>query len=118
MRKFSPLRGVPAGHEETGIGVLFVLGCRLFPRETALGEGERGVENGWAAPVEVAVGGPEVRGDAVAILPGETADANDRGREGDARRVDALRRHCRQIIVDMRKAWEQSSRILQRGLEI
>lgn len=109
LRKFNPLRGVPAGHEETGIGRLFVFGRRLFPREMAFGEGERGVEKGCAAPVDVAVGGPAVRGDAVASAPGETAEANGRMRDGDARKADAFRRHWRQIIVgceESNSVWE------------
>lgn len=63
--------------------------------------GERGVLKGCAAPVEVAAGGPAVRGlDAVAVAASnwEIEDVNVReGMEG--RRENApLRRHERQII--------------------
>lgn len=52
---------VPAGTLEVGSGTDFFAGCEDIPR--AAGEGERGVEKGWATPVDVAVGGPAVRGE-------------------------------------------------------
>lgn len=35
----------------------------------SLGAGVRGVEKGWAAEVEVAAGGPLVRGEVVEVAP-------------------------------------------------
>ena len=58
FRKFRPFRTVPAGAIETGRGVLS-FGRRCTPRETALGAGERGVEKGCPALVDVAAGGLE-----------------------------------------------------------
>lgn len=49
---------MPAGALETGSGVLG-FGRWWTPRETALGVGERGVEKGCAAPLDVAAGGLE-----------------------------------------------------------
>jgi hypothetical protein len=53
-----PLSGVPAGQEETGGMNLGVLGEARsdMSRETGLGVGERGLEKGWTAPVEVDTG--------------------------------------------------------------
>lgn len=56
---------MPAGVEDTGIDALFVFGRKFTPKETSFGEGESGVLKGCAALVDVAVGGPEVLGDAV-----------------------------------------------------
>jgi hypothetical protein len=57
---------VPAGAIEVGSGALFGLGLNDVPNETALGDGERGVEKGCAALVDVAAGG-EPEGDCGAV---------------------------------------------------
>jgi len=62
----------------------FDFGLRRAPREISFGEGERGFENGCAMPVEVAVGGPEVRGEvdvAVAASRDGRVEENKRGIE-------------------------------------
>jgi hypothetical protein len=58
FRKFRPFRAVPAGAIETGRGVLG-FGRRCRPRGTALEAGERGVEKGCPALVDVAAGALE-----------------------------------------------------------
>lgn len=97
-----PFRGVPARHEDTGKGT-FDFGRNPVPRETSFGEGVKGVENGCVVPVEVAAGGPAVRGDGVAVAGKREAFVVDRGRaiEGNVRRADARRRHREQIIVEV-----------------
>jgi len=79
---------------------LLALGRCATPREFAFGAGERGVEKGCAALVDVAAGRSFGRGFVVAIVPGDTADAKDRVNDLDGRN-EALRRHCLQIIFGL-----------------
>jgi len=79
---------------------LLAFGRCATPREFAFGAGERGVEKGCAALVDVAAGRSFGRGFVVAIVPGDTADAKDRVTVRDGRN-EALRRHCLQIILEL-----------------
>lgn len=95
---------MPAGVILVGGGIAeedFGFGFRDSPRDSGFGVGERGVLKGCAALVEVAAGGPLVRGLAVAASRREIEVVNVR--EGiEWRTKDApLRRQERQIIVVM-----------------
>jgi hypothetical protein len=82
LRKFNPFRDVPAGAIETGRGVLG-FGRKFTPRETALGAGERGVEKGCAALVDVAAEGLDGEELGVGVVRERTTDV--RMRKAEAR---------------------------------
>jgi hypothetical protein len=78
------------------------LGLSDAPRDIPFRDDERGLENGCASPVEVAVGGPAVRGEvrvAVADSWDGRVDENARANEDWGRRADVRRRHRAQIMV-------------------
>lgn len=83
---------MPAGHDET----IWVWSFSDSGPVCFFDEGQ--VENGCAAPVEVAVEPTFGLGEVVDIGQAETADVYVRVGGLDGRRVDALRRHWRQII--------------------
>jgi len=49
----------------------FDFGRSPTPRETSFGAGVKGVEKGCAIPVDVAAGGPAVRGEAGVAVAGD-----------------------------------------------
>ena len=103
---------VPAGILDVGKGVDFLVweGCEEIP--WAAGEGERGVEKGWAAPVEVAVGGPAVRGEEGGDVGGveERSAVCEKRRIGWVRGMDRRVRQREQIIL--REDWRRGGDML------
>ena len=96
-----PLRGVPAGQEDTGGIDLGLLGegRKELPRERGFGAGERGLEKGCAAAVEVAAVRPSVRGGLGVAMAGSNRREEDVNVRVEERRADARCKQRLQIMV-------------------
>jgi hypothetical protein len=92
------LRIVPSGALDTGSGVVLFAGVGSEVPPSGVGEGLRGVEKGCAAPVDVTVGGPLVRGDA-GVAEGGVWASRDVLENERMKREGTLRRRQREQIM-------------------